>query len=66
MKQKKEGFTGQAGQAGFVGFLGYLCYIFPFPDEREKHNPPSAEGLKTVAGGQVKALWSRHRASPLY
>ena len=34
---------GSTGQAGLTGSSGYFCCFFPFPDEREKDNPPLAE-----------------------
>jgi len=30
---------------GLTGFSGFLCCFFPFPEEKEKDNPPSAEEL---------------------
>jgi hypothetical protein len=34
---------GKAGQTGFTGFFGFF-FFFPFPEEKEKENPPAAEG----------------------
>jgi hypothetical protein len=31
---------------GFTGLTGYFCCFFPFPEEREKDNPPSAEAIQ--------------------
>ena len=41
---------GATGQAGLTGFSGFLCCFFSFPDEREKDNPPSAEGMRAAEG----------------
>ncbi|MEA2039708.1 MAG: hypothetical protein U9N82_07720 [Thermodesulfobacteriota bacterium] len=30
---------------GLTGFSGFLCCFFPFPEEKEKDNPPAAEGV---------------------
>ena len=38
------GEPGSTGQAGFTGLLG-SSFFFPFPEEREKENPLSAEGV---------------------
>ena len=36
------GATGQAGSTGLIG----SSFFFPFPEEKEKENPPSAEGVR--------------------
>jgi len=33
----------EAEKTGFTGLTGY-SFFSPFPEEREKKNPPSAEG----------------------
>ena len=35
---------------GLTGFSGFLCCFFPFPEEKEKDNPPSAEKDSFVGG----------------
>jgi len=34
---------GKPVQTGFTGFFGFSIF-FPFPEEKEKENPPAAEG----------------------
>jgi len=35
------------GQAGFTGLSGFLLF-FPFPEEKQKDNPPPAERASGV------------------
>ena len=59
---------GSTGQARLAGFSGFLCCFFPFPDEREKDNPPSAEkdsfegdtGISGFLRWPRIALWPVH------
>ncbi len=40
---------------GLTGFSGFLCCFFPFPEEKEKDNPPSAEEVRGAEGIALRA-----------
>ena len=58
-------FSSLTGLTGLTGFSGLLCCFFPFPDEREKVNPPSAEGVlgaeSSLGGSGTRGFLRRPR-----
>ncbi len=53
------------GFSFLTGLSGFLCCFFPFPDEREKDNPPSAERYFSLACVGSKGRCQFHGAEYL-